>query len=1078
MKRKLHGILTLFLAFIVQVTFAQEQYTVTGTVTDGQGMPLPGVNVLIKGTTTGVQTDFDGNYSISASNGDVLVFSYLGMTTVEFAVDGSSVIDVTLQPNEAQLDEVIVTAQGISREKKALGYSVAEVDSEQLESRAEGDVGRILSGKASGVQITAQSGISGSGTNINIRGLSSFSGNNQPLFIVDGVPFSSDTNAQGDFVEGNAGGSRFFDLDPNNIESVNVLKGLAAATLYGTAGRNGVILITTKNGSARGGRKKTEITVNTSLFFNEVASLPDYTMEFGGGFDQAFGWFYSNWGPSFRRDGVGGWGRSSAFDDNGTLPHPYSTASSGTGIPQAFPELQGVRYDWKPYNSVENFFRTGMVSNTSVNVAGGSDDGKVNFNVSAGLLEDEGFTPGNVVRRNNLGVGGRAELTNNFSISGTLNFSRTDFKSPPVSAGDGNTVFSGGGASVFSNVFFTPRNVDLMGLPYQNPIDGSSVYYRQGNDIQNPLWTVANASAQQLTNRVFGNSALSYKVSDNLDLTYRFGIDMYSENNVNYQNKGGAGSALSTLIRSGFYRTYNNTNTIWDHNLSLNGDFDLSDEFGLSFNVGATTRRTVFDQNGVSSSGQQVFGILRHYNFQLQDEIQFFSEQNIAGVYAQAEIDFNNYLYLTLAGRNDWVSNLAADNRSIAYPSVSASFLPTTAFEGLRGNSTINFLKLRAGYGTSANFPTGYPVANRLFLSTQRFLDDGGNFVVSNTTDNALGNPDLKPETLTEIEFGIESRWFENRFNLNASYFNRVTRDLIIRRDLDASTGYTSTQTNIGEISVKGVEVDLGIDIINSDSADGFFWEVNSNFSKIDPVVTDLGADTDIIPYAGFSNLGNAAIPGRPLGAIVGSRIQRNENGEFLTNSQGDYVVESGQFEIGNPNPDYTLNVSNTISFRNFNFNFLVSHVSGGDIYSQTIATVLGRGLTTDTDDRLNTFILPGVNQDTGEQNTVQINNSQYYFDNILFGPDELQIYDGSVVRLQEVSLGYSLPTGILDRTPFGSLRVTLSGYNLYFDAYNTPEGVNFDPNVAALGVGNGQGFDFLSGPSSRRYGLSIQASF
>jgi hypothetical protein len=275
---------------------------------------------------------------------------------------------------------------------------------------------------------------------------------------------------------------------------------------------------------------------------------------------------------------------------------------------------------------------------------------------------------------------------------------------------------------------------------------------------------------------------------------------------------------------------------------------------------------------------------------------------------------------------------------------------------------------------------------------------------------------------------------------------------------------------------VKGLELDLGVDVF--DNREGFSWNLNANFSSIDPIVKDLGADTDIIVYSGFTNLGNAAIPGRPLGTIVGSRILRNDNGDLVTNSQGDYVVETGQFEIGNPNPDYTLNVGSTMTYKNLSFNFLMSHVSGGDIYSQTVATLLGRGLTTDTEDRLNSFILPGVNQDTGNPNTIQINNSQYYFDNILFGPDELQVYDGSVVRLQEVSLGYSLPASILDKTPFGSLKISVSGYNLWFDAYNTPDGINFDPNVAALGVGNGQGFDFLSGPSSKRYGLSVQASF
>ena len=292
MKTKFKGVLTLLLALIVQVSFAQEK-TVSGTVSDNTGS-LPGVSVIIKGTSTGAETDFDGKYSIKATSGDVLVFNYLGYKTVEKTVGSANVIDVTLEEGGEVLDEIIVTAQGIKREKKALGYAVSEVKSEQLEQRSEGDIGRLLSGKASGVNIQTQSGVSGSGTSILIRCMSSFSGSNQPLFVVDGVPFSSDTNSQGGFVDGNNGSSRFLDIDPNNIESVNVLKGLAAATLYGTQGRNGVILITTKSGSSGRSSSKQEITVSSSVFFNEIASAANYQNEYGGGFDQAFGWFFSN----------------------------------------------------------------------------------------------------------------------------------------------------------------------------------------------------------------------------------------------------------------------------------------------------------------------------------------------------------------------------------------------------------------------------------------------------------------------------------------------------------------------------------------------------------------------------------------------------------------------------------------------------------------------------------------------------------------------------------------------------------------------------------------------------------------
>ena len=293
MRTKLNGILTLLLAFVVHVSFAQDK-TISGTVTDSDGLPLPGVNIVVEGTSNGTQTDFDGNYSITASEGQTLLFTYIGQKDVRRTVGASNSISVQMEEDAQALEEVVVTAQGIKREKKALGYAVSSVGQEQIQDRAEGDVARVLAGKAAGVQITAAGGAAGSATNVVIRGLNSFSGNNQALFIVDGVPFSNDTNQQGSFIAGNTGSSRFLDLDPNNIESIEVLKGLSAATLYGTQGRNGVILITTKSGSASTGPKKTEITVSQSFFTNEIASLPEYQTQYGNGFDQSFGWFFSN----------------------------------------------------------------------------------------------------------------------------------------------------------------------------------------------------------------------------------------------------------------------------------------------------------------------------------------------------------------------------------------------------------------------------------------------------------------------------------------------------------------------------------------------------------------------------------------------------------------------------------------------------------------------------------------------------------------------------------------------------------------------------------------------------------------
>ena len=1082
MKTKFSGILTLLLAFVVQLTFAQEK-TISGTISDNSGIPLPGVNIIVKGTTTGTQTDFDGNYSIVANVGDVLTFTYVGLKTQELTVGAADTIDVTMEEDAAVLDEVVVTAQGIRREKKALGYSVTTVESDQLEQRTEGDVARVLNGKSAGVQITQQNGMSGSGTNIIIRGQTGFSSSNQALFVVDGVPFSTDTNSQGrqgsrsDFINGNNGSSRFLDLDPNSIESISVLKGLAAATLYGSAGRNGVIVVTTKAGAAGGALEKTEITVATSYFFSEIASLPNYQDEFGNGFDQNFGWFFSNWGPSFREGGPAGWGNQPLIDSNGTLEHPYSTNIAA--IQAAFPEFAGARYDWKPYDSVEKIFRTGGAANVSLNIRGASDDGDISYNLNYGHLDDKGFTPGNKVTRNTLGIGGRAKLSNKFTASGVLNFSFTNFASPPVSLSQGNGA-TGTGSSLFGDLWYTPRSIDIQGLPFQNPIDGSSTYYRQNNSIQHPLWTIQNARSLQETNRVFGSASLQYELNDKVNIIYRAGIDVYNENNTNSQNKGGINSNSNDIrLASGIYETWNNKNTIWDHNLSITGAYDIAEKVGASFNLGATSSRTVFDQNGTASDNQQAFGVLRHFNFLTNQEIQLFFERNIVGAYAQLDFDYDNFVFLTLSGRNDWVSNFAKANRSLFYPSASISFLPTAAFEDLKSTNGLNYLKVRAGYGTSANFgDLGYPIASTLRLDTQDSQDGTGTNIVSNTTGIRLGNPDLKPELLTEIEVGIEARAWNNRITLDLSLYDRTTEDLIILRPLDPSTGFFDTRTNIGEIENKGLEVDLGVDFFRSDEEGGFSWNANWNFTTYKSKVIDLGLDTEQVVYSGFSNLGNAAIPGEPLGVIFGSRVLEDASGNRVVGSDGNYVQDPDDGIIGDPNPDFVMNVRNSISYKNFTFGFQINYTQGGDVWSSTISTLLGRGLIAETIDRENTFILPGVQQSSGIVNNVQINNSDYFFSNVLFGPSDLQVYDATTIRLQEMSLAYNVPKKFLDKTPFGSLVFTASGSNLWFDAINTPDGANFDPNTSGTGVGNGFGFDFLNGPSSRRYGFSLKATF
>ena len=1078
--KSLFRLLVVFL-LTAQMSFAQK--TVTGVVSDSDGLPLPGATILVQGTTTGVTTDFDGNFSINVAEGQTLEFSFVGYETAAIAVGAGNVINVTLSLG-TQLEEVIVTSLGITREKRALGYAVSEVDNTQIENRASGDVARVLSGKASGVQVTNQGGISGSGTSVVIRGLSTFSSSNQPLFVVDGVPFQSDTNAQGDFTSGNNGSSRFLDLDPNNIESVNVLKGLAAATLYGSQGRNGVILITTKSGTTGAGTRaqKNEVTVNTSYFTNELAMKPDFQMQYGNGFNQNFGWFFSNWGPSFDEGGPAGWGRQNAINGTvsgqpGFLKHPYNSNLNARFLARDLLPLIGLSMDslweWKPYDSVGDLFQPGEIINTNINFRGQSDDGKVSYNVNYGNLDDKGFTPGNTLRRNALSFGGRAVLSNKITVQGTLNYTSTDFKTPPIAA-----AYSSGSSdsSLYGNVFYTPRSVGIAELPYAHPITGASIYYRSSNGIQHPLWTVNNTGDAQMTHRVFGGVSAQYDISDNLNIRYNYGYDVYSEDNTSYQNKGGQDGSLE--VQSGLYEKWNNTSTIFNHRIAINGDYELDDDWSVTFNAGASAVAREYDRNGVRSTGQNVFNVLRHYNFNSQEEIEFYSRRNVLGVFAQAAFDYQDYLYFTLASRTDWVSNLSEENRSITYPSASISFVPTSILDF--GNLPIDFLKVRASYGTSATYPGGYPIASTLSLDTKDFKVDGVE-VITNTTGSQLGNTGLKPELLAELEFGLEANLFDNRLSAEVSYFSRNTTDLIITQPLDPTTGYTSTSTNIGEISATGWEVDLNLDWIRGDK---FNWNTSVNYTTNQAIVEDLGQDTDQIVYAGFSTRGNAAIPGLPLTSMIGTSVARDDAGRPLVDASGSYRTnndtnyKTNKYAlIGDSNPDFIANIGNTLTYGNLSLNVLFNATIGGDMYSSFIMTLLGRGITTDTLDRELPYILPGVLAD-GSPNNKMIDNATTYFGNLILGGDELRTWDASVLRLSEVSLTYDIPSSWLDKTPFGAATISAQGFNLWYDAYNTPDGTNYDPNIAGLGVGNGSGFEYFNGVSARRYGVSLKLTF
>ena len=1080
--------ISLLLVLMVSlVGFTLAQRTISGTITDDSGETLIGASVVAKGTTVGTITDIDGTYSLSiAQDVTTLVVSYTGFDTKEIVLGASNVVDVTMAQG-VDLTEVVVTALGVAKEKKALGYGVTTVGEEEIANRNETDVARILRGKTTGVDITSTSGLAGSGTNIIIRGFSSISGSNQPLFVVDGIPINSDTNTDNTFGNGGATASnRFADIDPNNIAEMNILKGLSATVLYGEAGRNGVVLITTKTGSTNKDIDKgMEVAFSQRITGSQVANLPEYQNTFGNGFSGNFGWFFSTWGPSFDTRGSNGIG------EDGTVEHPFI----GNGFDAQFPSQTFGPYEYRAFESVENFFETGLGVNTSLNISKRVGE-KSQINAAYSFLNDEGFTPdlvdgesSNNYRKQNISLGGSTELANGIKIQSTFNYVNSRRTTPPIGSGGGSGPQIAGGISLFSDVLYTPRSVDLFGLPFQSELDGSQAYYRQTSQITNPLWTLNNAVDTEQINRFFGNINLGYDITDNINVSYRLSADRYTQFNTRSLNRGGQQFFDGQLNDE----TYNTT--VLDNLLTFNFDYRLGDDFNLIATVGGNGRREDTEADFINSENQFVFGLATHDNFITTTARTRLSEENTLGVFATATLGYKSFAYLNVQARNDWTSTLEEENRSILYPSANLSFIPTEAFSGLANNKFVDYLKIRLGVGTSAGYPPPFQTRNVLASSTNDFQAPDGSTINLNQISNRLGNPDLQAERHREFELGIEGTFWQNRLGIDLSVYDKRSSDLIIDLNLDPSTGFRNTTVNAAEINNRGLEIGAWISPFKGEITN----RLGVNFTTNNSLVLGIADGVDQVAISGFTNLGNFAIEpiditdeinpddfplavernGQllfPFAVIQGTTFER-VNGELLVNAQGFYVENEDISPIGDPTPNYTISYLNTLSWKGLSLFVNLNYVDGGDIYSGTARTLLARGNTVDTDfDRFLPFILDGVNAD-GSPNQTQIYAGDAFFEGF-FGPDEGAIFDGSTLRLREISLGYTLPKSILDKTPFGNMSFNVSAENIWFRAFNFPEGINFDPEVLSTGVGNGRGIDFITGPTARRFGISFNATF
>ena len=1004
---------------------------IKGVVSDNTGNPLPGVSIQIKGTTKGTTTDFNGEYSITVDDENaILVFSYIGFKDKELVVQNSKKIDVTLEEDLENLDEIVVTSLGIKKSKKALGYAVTTIDSKEVSKRPEADLARTLQGKVAGLSIGTANGQTGSGSPIRIRGSISLNQSNAPLIIVNNVPFSG----------------LLRDIDPNDIKSMNVLKGFNAAVLYGSEGRNGVILIQTKSGSGEIGESKTTASFSVNTYTNVVSQLPEYQNTYGVGQDYSPIYGLANFGPR--------------FSDVDQIDHPFSNNPD-------FSQFSGVTvpYEAKP-NNVKNIFRQGQGKIYSANVTTSQE--KVAYSMSVGYTDEEGIVANNDLKRFNIGLGGNAQLTDKLNVAATLNYSTRKV----------NRIQA---TSVFNRVFYLPRNIDLTELPYQNPVTGESVYYNSREADTNPLWLLNNAAISDDIVRVFGTVNSNYKFNDNLNLSYRVGYDSEQFERFDYSNRGGTTGAFQL----GYLNIDNEKRVVIDQTLIFSFNKDLTDDLNLEAQIGGNSKLTRVKTTFSDSEGQIVYGFLRPSNFTNSTVNYETEDQNIAGVFGQFQLGYKNYLYATLSGRNDWGSTVEKENRTLFYPGASVSFIPTSAFD-FGDDSFVRYLKVRAAYATSSGFPDPYRTRNTLLINAQRFAAADGTLPVTNRFSSIYANPDLNPELHREFEIGLETKLFRNRVTLETSLYKRVSEDQIVASPLNLSSGFDTQFINLGQVDNKGIEVDLGIDIFKRED---FNWNMRNIFTAEESLVVKTTETGGIIQL----NADRVAAEGHPLNAIFGTYAVRDANGNLLvrggTGTQVGRLIRSTDVQslpdekvIGDPNPDWRLTNIHSVSYKNFTFSTQLEYTHGGDISSENVLELIQRGVTRDTENRDGSFVIPGfygsratglpLLDAAGNQipNTTQLSSHRAASFNY-YDTNETRMFDASVFRIREVSFAYTLNKADNSKLPFDKIDFTLSGRNLWYVAPNFPKYTNFDPESDG-GLGRN------SVPSTKRFALGVTVTF
>ncbi|PTX12289.1 TonB-linked SusC/RagA family outer membrane protein [Pontibacter mucosus] len=1041
-------LLSLMLALLLPLLgYTQGARTVSGQVTDQEsGQPLPGVAVIVQGTTVGTTTGAGGEYTLNVpANANTLVFRFLGYAQVVREIGNATTINVAMGLDSEQLQEVVVTALGREEEERTLGYATQQVGSEQITQGRERSVANALQGKVAGVNIQSQGGGPGASTRVVIRGAKSISQSNQALFVIDGIPV--DNSASGTTDALNAGvdvGNRANDINPDDIESINILKGPAAAALYGARAANGVIMITTKSG--RGATKKAEITYLTSYTVEDILRYPELQNRYGQGFFGAPDLLENtSWGPRFTGELLP-WGQ---IIDGQQRVKPYSALE----------------------DNIKEFFDYGYNWTNTVSLSGAADN--ATYYASYSTTQQEGVVPTTEYSRHSLAVKGSTKLLNKFNSTVSLTYTKSG----------GDFALTGQGNSVFNQIIQTPRDIPVRELEdLESPFNDEAGFYSPYTI--NPYWSLRNQTYENEVDRLFGNITLGYDIMEGLNVTYRIGTDFYTDRrkqfmairNVQGQNAANNDNGMYAE-RQVYYREVNS-------DLIVSYNRDLSDILTLDLLIGNNINQRENDDLTATADA------LANNEFRSLSNIigtpltvSFRDKRRLVGIYGSAKLGYRNFLWLEVTGRNDWSSTLPIDDNSFFYPSVNLAFDAAEAF-GLAETTPINFAKIRANYANVGNDALPYSTRS-VFISgniSDGFAGTDLNFPFAGLpgfeVSNVIGNANLEPENTSSWEVGADLRFFNERLRVDAAYYNSKSTDQIINVPLSFATGFGSAFLNAATIRNEGVELLVGgIPIEIGD----FSWDISVNFTKNENTVEDVAGDNEI-SLGGLSSAALVISEGRPYGTFLAEDFLRDPQGRIVVNpSTGRPRLATEQTYQGSIQPDWQGGLVNTFRYKGLRMSVVFDTRQGGKIYSRTRGTQRFAGTAPETlfNDR-QPYIIPNSvvqvgNSDEYIENTTPLTNSNLYeyWGNL---PEGTNIIDASFTKLREVSISYSLPRAITEKTFFGNIEVGLSGRNLVL--WTPDENTYIDPEVNSFGNGNLQGYEFSSYPSTRSWGANLRVTF